>query len=51
MTDETRKSLEYLERTARRLLNGEHPQPQRAAYLLQVHADQVAHEFPEGGWP
>lgn len=54
MTDETRESLEYLERTARLLLNQTHPQPRRAAYLLMVHAMKIegaSDEFPENGWP
>jgi hypothetical protein len=53
MTDEMRKSLEYLERTARLLLDREHPQPRRAAYLMMVHAMKIegaSDEFPEKGW-
>lgn len=51
MTSATRKSLEYLERTARLLLDDEHPAPRRAAHLLRYHASKVAHaataEWPE----
>lgn len=47
-------SLLYIERTVRLLLNRSHPQPQRAAYLLRVHAANVerhSDEFPANGWP
>lgn len=54
MTDATRASLEYIERTARLLLDESHPKPRRAAYLLVQHAlmiEGVSNEFPENGWP
>lgn len=48
MKDTTRESLEYLERTARAILDGTHPKPIRAAYLMRVHATKIemrAHEL------
>jgi len=35
------ESLEYLERTARRLRLGEHPNPERVLYLMALHLENV----------
>jgi hypothetical protein len=44
---ELRDSLEYIARTSQMLLDGTHPRPRVAAYLLEVHSRLVWRHFHE----